>query len=71
MSYVTDENMAALRIRKDLALMLHVFLMCFQFIFYPLSCFFFFSLKQQTFSQLCVWPVKVKGLYPLPDIIFA
>lgn len=67
MSYVTDENMAALRIRKDLELMLQVFLMWFQFIFYPLSC-FFFSLTQtpDVFSTVCVWPVKVKGFISSP-----
>lgn len=68
MSYVTDENMAALGIRKDLELMLQVFPMWFQFIFYPLS-FFFLTQTPDVFSTVCLWPVKVKGLYPLPDII--
>lgn len=33
--------------------------------------FFFLTQTPDVFSTVCVRPVKVKGLYPLPDIIFA
>lgn len=48
------KKMATLSIRKDLALMLQVFLMWFQFIFYPLSRFFFLTQTPDVFSTVCV-----------------